>query len=183
VTLRTYLEVANTGNYALLGNGTEEQRKKAWQDIIKESGKHSGDMHFDHHFDLVKNYGLLLADYTVIKSALSQLLLKPDQENVDYLRSRGYVIETVPIENYYVSIQNAITKSSNLISKLNSAFKDLTKGNEEEKDSAPANIGQLVASLNFALGGNYGTVGMLLSEYNEYKKIVKAKQRKSNGRD
>lgn len=183
IKLREYIKIVNTGDLTLLGTGASSAEiNEAWEKIVQESGKHTGDQHFDSYFELIQMYGSLLSDYTTIKATLSQLAIQPTKENVDYLKTRGYVVQTGSIAEFETSLVDCITKSSNLVNKINAAYNELVRDDEKGKDEPSANLGQLIAGMNFALGSNYIGTEVLLSEYNEYKKIVKAKQRNQNGR-
>lgn len=179
IKLRTFVTIANTGNLSLLGNGTLEDLTQAWEEIIKRNGKATNNMAYDSHLNLLKNYARLLSEFNTVKATLSSMLIKPNVDDLQFLSIKGYAIDASSVEAYVSTMNSAINKSSNIGSKLANAYNQLMveKGDGNEQS---ATVGQLVASLNVALEGKYADINILLSEYNEYKKLIK---RKDGGRN
>jgi hypothetical protein len=186
ITLRLYLEIAEGGDYKKLikkGKYSSDECYAKWEDIIKQNGKHTNDFSYINYFQTVQQYANLIAEYNLVKALLFKVLItdyKNVIEDVAMLVSKGYNIDKSSQEKYNESIENAFKKSNNLVTKILAKQNELNQyaGNKETK----ATIGSMVANLNTAIGFKAADYSILLSEYNEYRKIINKKNGLGNNK-
>lgn len=187
ILLKTYLSIASTGNYTLLivsGNPTPEELAAKWEEIIKENSKQSGNQAYDAYFQLIKSYSLLVASYIVVRASLMHIAMITDIEVIYDLRKRGYKIDLSAGETAYAnSIEAALRKVEGLITRAKMKEKEIQRLYPvSDVPVKSASFDELMVTLNTGLGIIIPD-DVTLSRYNEYRKILKAKQKvkTSNG--
>lgn len=191
ITLKMFIDIANTGNVSQLcvrGKASQVELAKHWEEIVKLNLDHAEDSTYDMHLENLQQLGNFMSLHTRVKAMLMVLHYQIDDEYIEELKQLGYKIEVskTPEQNgrkaYAESLHNAMRKSENLVSKLTSKYKEILSLTKEVEESK-VTLGALLAQLSFALGANGIVVpleeNILLSQFNEYKKLVK--QIKSNG--
>lgn len=185
ITLAKYLEVAASGNLGLLvvkGKFGNKELVAAWEAIVKRNADANEDSNYDLYLDNLKAYGEFVAEFNLVKAMLTQLCFEVDDDRIADLSELGYKIrktkyvdgkEVESATAYQESIQAAQRKSENLITKINSKFKELQLASKASSVEAPT-LGALLAQVSFGLGFNL-PVDVTLSQFNEYKKLVKQK--------
>lgn len=174
------MEIAATGRMDRLvisGKATADECLQAWEEIIRLNSRALGDYQYDSYFQLLKGYALLIAEYTIVKSSFISLALEIEWERIVEVRKRGYVVDTSNNEMYCKSIVAGLRRVDNLITKAT------MKRNELEKEFGgngklvqPVTYQAVLASLNVSLGFCVNE-NLTLSAFNEYKKIIKEKNR------
>lgn len=190
ILLRLYVEVARNGEFKRLikaGRATNEQCLAAWEEIVKRQEKETGSHHYTAFLQLIKGYAAHLSDHTLIRACLIHLMIAPiDWEVLQTLRSKGYNIDTSTQEKKIESIQAGLRRCENLVTKATMKKKELERMFESKgKGNEQGGFEQILANLNFALGFNVDE-SITLARYNEYQKILKAKQKateEANGRN
>lgn len=172
------MEIAQTGNTDLLvisGNPTDKEIQDNWEAILKRNSNQNG-FNVDDHFDNVKTYGILLADYELVKLSLFQLMIVVDEDAILFLKSKGYRIDQSTATSYNQSINAALQKCKNIITKLKTRYNQIQqtiKDNQAAQgDKAQTSIEEILANLSAAIGFSIG-VDITLARYNEYRKILK----------
>lgn len=174
IRLSTYLYIAKTNDLKLLikkGIFTASQLSTAWEKLVEQNSKNTGNNSHSIYFNQIQGYYKLLNKHYRIKTALMSLAIKVDYDMVAYLNKEGYSIKISNQYEYEKSITNSLNKSKNLITKLESkkAEIDRLKGKGDGKSST---LGEILSDLSYHLGYQVDK-NLTLSEYNEYKKIIK----------
>lgn len=178
IPLQVYFDVAHTGNILLLqknGKPDEKLCEETWHEILKQNAKENGSLKYEKVFKSTRQHWLMVADYITVKSALTSLMIKQDNELIKELHQRGYHIRKDTIDDYAVSLEAASRKSDNLVTKI------ISKQNEIELltggDAKPGNdtVTQMLVDINCELGFVVPS-NILLIEYNAYKRYIKTKK-------
>ncbi len=190
ILLKKYIEIANTGNLELLvvsGKASQEELSERWELIIAENGKVSNDNQYNIYQSLMYDYGLLIAQQTVVATCLEILTWKVDFEVIEEVRSRGYKIDTTQL-GYAKSLSSAKSKCRNLITKAESKRKDINrqfgKDDEESKKNARQySYDEIIGFLELALDRTIMDAETLtLAKYNVLKKGAQDRHKQKNGR-
>lgn len=187
IKLSTYLDITNTGNFQLLclsGQADPEECFIAWEAILKRNGEVNGDFTYSQFFNKVSTYSKLLNDYQIIKAMLLRLHFVIDENYISYLRSKGYKIDVESKEDtnrkYLNSLTVALRKCENILTKLTMRHNELiSEGKNAGKK--PVLLEELIANISVGIGYEIKE-DITLARYNEYKKIIVAKN-KQHGRN
>lgn len=177
ILLRTFITITQTGEYSRLvifGSATIERLAEAWESIVRANSKENGDRNYDSYFQLFKSYTQLVASYTVIKASLLNLCYVIDYELVSDLRKRGYKIDLANSISFARSIEAALCKVSNLVTKAVMKKKEMESMVLTTSQVRAPGFEEIMANLNTGLGFEVKD-DLTLSRYNEYKKILKSK--------
>lgn len=173
------MEIADSGNISLVAKTKARPEKcaEAWEEIVRRNAEENGSYEYQNYLDNLKEYYRLIAEHTLVKASLLKLTYKVDPQLAKYLTSRGYVIrlgkqKAADSEAYANSIQAALRKSDNLVTKIRMKQKEMTnttnlKGQSKTFESI---MGNLIAMLGFEVSAD-----ITLARYNEYKKFIKQK--------
>jgi uncharacterized protein with NRDE domain len=177
IKLRTYIEIANTGNLNTLivrGKFSQSELIRAWEEIVKKNAEANQDANYDLYLDALKAYGAHMEEYNMVKAMLLCLKYFVDDEYIKALRELGYKIDTSGRQAYASSIIAAERRSDNLVTKIKTKYKELEKMTRRDVASEETTVGALVAQVSFGLGFNLAEdIG--LAQFNEYKKLLKEK--------
>jgi hypothetical protein len=183
-----YLKVLETGDYMLLAiadDCTLDECFEQWEEIVKRTGDATGEGGYRSYFEKLKSYAKLVNDFNQIKINLTVLYFQIDIDCLVYLRKKGYKINTSSNEKYLQSLNDAMHRSDNIISKILSKHKEIQKAVGERKGSnKQMGFEEMMAHLKMNLEMQVSD-DVTLARYNEYYKIIKAKQAKqkqTNGR-
>lgn len=173
------MDISTTGNVRLLirtGRATDEDCTKQLEEIIRINTKFHGRNDYDSMLKEYKAYNRLLRDYNGIKSHLIILCYRIDWESIKYVRSKGYKINTQNSKTYEQSLEAAMHRSNNIITKLTMKKNELLKMVEESKQAAnhKETFESLMAGLAFNLGYSVPD-DITLARYNEYLKLIEKK--------
>lgn len=177
--LQDFIDISSTGEYAkliLAGQPDEAALSKAWEAIVEENGKQNGDRSYDAYFQLLKSYTLLVASYTVVKASLMQLSISIEYDVIIDLRKRGYVIDTTNTATIARSINAALSRVSNLITKATMKQKQMADIVASTERTKRVGFEEIIANLNVGLGFVVQD-NVTLARYNEYKKILKERNK------
>lgn len=152
------------------GSASADQAFDAWETIIRRNSRLNGTSEFDSYLNDLKGYAQYLADFNTIKSMLHVLLFEIDDGYIDYLKSRGYYINTSGARAYEESLYRCIQQSENIKSKIKSKLKALEKRSAEA--GPPTSFEEIMASLCAALGFHVPD-DLKLARYNQYLKLLK----------
>lgn len=183
------MEIAKSGNVSLLNstNNLEE-----WEEIVRLNCINNDIHDYVNYLNALRSLSLLVNQYIAVKAHLSKLSIpvftggKIDIGSVEYLRSKGYEINMETKETYIISIQNALKKRENLMTRINMKRKEIEKLSTQHGKTVGDDKGveQLLATLSFQLGFSVSD-DITLARFNEYTKIVKvqAEHAKNHGRN
>ena len=173
------MDVSATGNVRLLirsGNPTAAMCANQWENVVKANSISQGKQEYTVLLREYKAYNRLLRDYNGIKAHLTILCYSIQWESIQYVRSKGYKIDTTNSKTFAESLAVALNKSNNIISKLITKQNELVRMIDENKKAAEhkETFETLMAALSFNLG--YAVADdITLSRYNEYLKIIEKK--------
>lgn len=152
----------------------------AWEEILKRNGEANNDYSYKQFFTKSAEYAKLLSDYQLIKAILIKLHFVIDDAHISFLGSKGYKIDTSTGSKYANSLSSALRKCENLLTKIIMRQNEISN-QLNEKEQKPVTLEQLLAHVSAGLGYEVKD-DITLSRYNEYKKILEAKN-KQNGRN
>lgn len=178
IPLKIYLAIIKTGDFTKLvkeGECDSGQYLEAWERIVKKQAKETGSNQYNSLLQLLKGYALIVNDHTLIRACLVLLTIgKPNEEYIAILKSKGYNID---VNNYRASLEASFRKCENLVTKAVMKKKELERMFEgKESEGETKGFEEVLANLNFALGFTVEDT-ITLARYNEYQKILKAKQK------
>jgi len=157
------------------GKATLDECFECWEDIIQKSSDATGDGGYKSYFQNLRNYARLVRDFNLIKINITILYFEIDKDCIAYLASKGYVINTSTASGYLESLNNAMTRSNNIVSRMVSAYKLLEKATAKPKGSNKRpSFEQAMAHLTVALEMQVSD-DITLARYNEYQKIIDKK--------
>ncbi len=178
ITLRDFIAISSLGDYQRLvvnGQPSSEEVTNAWIAIVRQNAEANGDRSYDSYFQLLKSYTLLVAQYTIVKAELMQLSVVIDYDLVLDLRKRGYKISLNSTAELAKSIEAALKKVSNLVTKATMKQKEMEAMMANQPKSGKVGFEQLMANISTGLGFVVQD-DITLARYNEYKRILKDKQ-------
>ena len=185
IPLTLYLEIAQTGNTDLLvisGTPTEKEIQSAWDEITRLNSNSTG--RTNHQLDNIKDYVRLLSKYQASQASILQLHLCVDDEALLYLASNGYRIDTSSNTAYRESLKSAQRKVANVLTKIESKYKEIMAAVAQADPDAPVQSGieTILAAVSASLGFNVEST-VTLARFNEYNKIIKKRIEASKQKD
>jgi len=160
------------------GKASEVECLEAWENLVRKQEKEIGTNQFGTFISLLKGYASLLNDHTVIRACLIHLMFAPvDWEVIQTLSKKGYEINTTDRQTVVDSCQAALQKCENLVTKATMKQKELHRMFQGKEDRGHAqSFESIMAALNFSWP-NQVSNDITLKTYNEYQKILKARQK------
>lgn len=176
ISLKLFISIAETANYLLLsidGSSDINDCFDQWEKIVQQNSKVNGNAEYRSYYDNLYHYNKLLKDFNAIKATITILYFEVDNDLISYLDSKGYKISTHTSLAYVESLNAAMNKSNQLITKIEMRSKAILKANEQSKGSnQQLTFETLMANLTIALGFNIDD-SITLARYNDYNKIIK----------
>ncbi len=181
IKLKMFIDIANTRDYKkvlIKGFATLEQCEMAFEKIVEQNATANQDNTYRRYSQSLISYNKLLSELNVVKAYLIQLLFQVDTDVIRWLKGKNYIISTANSKEYELTIYANLRKSENLVTRLQMKVKEITNMLESHTSdqTSPTTIGSLIASvsaeLGFALDEN-----LTLAEFNEYKRIIKSRNR------
>jgi hypothetical protein len=174
ITLRLYLDVASSGDYRKLAVGfgvTDKECYNAWEEIVRRNNEANQSQEFNTYFESTQSYAKLIADYNIIKASLLYLSFTPDSEIIKYLAERGYNIDTSSSIKYMETLELAMHKSNNIVTKLKMKENELAMMGEKSSGQG-VGFEEIMANISFLVGFPVPE-DITLARYNEFRKIIK----------
>jgi hypothetical protein len=166
---------------AVAGRPTDEQCFTAWEELLKKNSKATGNLSYLNYFNLVKSYALLIAKYNLVRACLLKLACVVDATTITLVTTQGYKIDVSSTKAYALSLDRAMRASGNLTTKITTKQKQMDAFHGSDDNAV--SIGKIVANTNAALKYRAIDIDVLLSEYNEYSKLIKRMQHGERGRN
>lgn len=173
------MEISKTANYSKLvvkGMASENVCAIQWEEIVRTNDIENNSNGYSNYFDAYQSYGLLCAEYNIVKACLNKLMLNKNNIKVILeLGGMGYAIDNSSEENFNLTFDKVNAQSNNLTTKIKTKLATLelyTKGGKAA--SAASLIAQVSAGMSFKIPND-----ILLAEFNEYKKIIKSRSKKA----
>ena len=189
ILLKTYFEIAKSGDLTKLiktGSSDDESCIEVWESIIKKQQQVSGSNQYNAILTLNKAYLIHWNNHTMIRACLILVginHLYVDWEYIKLLKDNGYNIDTSTPERILETVKEGLHKCEVLVTKATSKRKELEKLMKQgESDSNEMGFEQILANLNFNWP-NPVSEDIKLCTYNEYQKILIAKNKPVNGRN
>lgn len=185
ITLKLYLDIANTGNLSLLAKKRVfipiRTLVTLWEGIVKRNAEENNNLTYDYYHTLEENYCLLLVDYVSIKATISKLVIRYDEDDYNFLIEKGYRLPKFSTGLEFAEVlERASKKCEDLITKIKMNRLELGKL-EIEGDAQPKTLQRLLSMVDVDLPFELRE-DITLAKYNEYKKRVKErKPRQPNG--
>lgn len=176
ILLKTYFDIAETGNFNLLvikGKPSIELLLDCWEEIVRRNDKDVGSNKYERTFKMHKAIAKMYFNYLYIRTLLLKLYLEFDATLIEELKKEGYVINK---SNYYESIVAALNKTNHVITKLTSKRNELKEIKSNDAKQTKITFNRMIAELSVRLAPTVIHQDITLSLYNEYIKIAKAKK-------
>jgi len=179
ITLKLFVEVINSGEFERIARSKVYDAEKClecWEQILVMNSRQEGTNRLGITFDSFKAYIRYSAVFVMVNAMLTKLQFIVDKDVVEELAGLGYNIKMTK-EGYAPSIQTAFNKLRNINSKIASKqieLEALIKGGDGEIKSG-LDFGGMIAEVSTALGFQISK-DVLLSEYNSYVKLIRAKK-------
>lgn len=192
--LKVYLEIVKSGDYSRLiksGEAADVQCYQAWEMILKRNAKELGSFEFDTYVNMALSYAQLLSEFNIVKAILVRLAIRftvtgpkqytVDDQDLELLRKKGYKLDLSSELNYSVSLNAALQRSNNLVTKITMKQNELLRFSAaSESDREVMGFEEVMADLDFHLGFA-SSREITLAGYNRLLKRLKERARKSNG--
>ncbi len=189
ITLKMFIHVVNNGDFKVLARSRFydiDRCLKVWQGIMEDNAKVNGSNRMGVTADSLGSYVRYSATYVAINAMLTILQYEVNEKYIKRLTKEGYKIHMwdggmSQQENnsaYADSIKAAFSRLRNVTSKIESKKKEIalltaeSSGSENKK----LDFGEMLAAVSSRLGFQLNA-GVLLSEYNGYIKVIKAKKK------
>lgn len=179
ISLKLFIEIAQTGNFNLLlrsGNASAEQCLEQWEELVKRNSIEAGSHEYTHYFNLIKAYALLIAKQISVRATLLKLSVTTEWDDIVYIRSCGYNIDTTSTLSYWATLESSLRKSEDLLNKIKMKqfeLEQIVKGRQKESGKIQGfeeTIANLITSLGFSINDD-----ITLARFNEYRKLIKKK--------
>lgn len=172
------MEIVKSGNIALIAKTPcdIEDCLIAWENVLEKNSRVTGSFSYQTNLDSLKSYSLFLDEYITVKAILIKLQYVVDEDDINWLAERGYIIDTAGFKNYLNSLYIVSKKSDNLVTKLKSKQKELLKQVKESNENDNTSFQQVIANLSAKLQFSIPET-ITLPAYNEYVRIIKLKEK------
>jgi hypothetical protein len=145
-----------------------------YEEIIKENSKRNNSFDYQHYFGLQRKLYTHINDYYTIKAALLKLTIDVDREIIDFLKTKGFKISLKSQEEYEKTVHASFRRIEGHRTRANIIKSDIDKL-QKGKEASPL-YEEILAILSYQLGYTVDK-NITLAQYNEYRKIIKHKQR------
>lgn len=170
IPLKVYIEIANTKNLSLIGEGNVTE---VWEEIVRKNSEANQDTTYENYVYNYKQYNRFYREYLILKAAIVVLIAKVDKDLIEYLGKMGHTIDTSSEERYDESLIALGKKADNLTSKIKTKANEIVMMDEEKKGQGFEEVmAVLCSSMGFHVPDD-----ITLARYNEYKKILKARKK------
>jgi hypothetical protein len=180
ISLKLYFEIAKSGDLKRLiksGNPSLKECRQAWAEIVENNSKSNGQVsQVEIYKDLLEGYNSTLAELVRVRANICILYFETDDERINWLREKGYNLDTSSKSKFIESINSAMNKTNNLITRLHmreNQIKDVVSGFGSE----PATLEDLIAKSNTHLGFTGCDMNMTLAQFNAYQRVIALKNR------
>lgn len=126
----------------------------------------------------------MMEEFISIRSKIIKLHFKIDTEIIKSLKRKGYNINTSSRSLYEESLDNALSRSEGIITRISLKLREMEKDSKKsETEDRDFGFEEIIAQLNVGLGFNVDD-SLTLARFNEYKKIISKRNanKKSHGR-
>ena len=183
IPLRLYLRIASTGKLGLLAKKRTyiptETLVGLWEALVNKNGHGGTKSTLDYYRSLEESYGLMLSDYTALKATLTKLMIRYNEDDAAFMASKR--CKLAPFKNsqqYHESLSLANKKIENIATHMRMNRKELAKFKNENAAVDLPTFEQLIANLSIHLPFEIKD-DITLIRYNEYKKLIQDKHKKS----
>jgi hypothetical protein len=168
------MHVINTADVTKLcyfGECSNDECIERWEDIVQKNYEINGGFDYINYKDSLQSYARLIADYNIVRCLLLKLIFVVDNDYIEQLKQRGYVIDTTNSLKYVESINSCVTRSENIVTRMKMKANELSHliG---DSDSKVLTFEEVIASLNVSLGFEVDD-NITLVRFNEYNKMMK----------
>jgi len=183
------MHITKTGDVSLLNDGLGVE---GWEEIIRRNCL-ANDVHsYQIYLEALRSHALVVNRYIADRAHINNLMLpifgygKIDLGSLEYLRNKGYAIDTSSKEKYIESLKGALSKRENLMTRINMKRKEIENLSLQAAGSKGTERGleQLLASLSFQVGFSIPE-DVTLARFNEYGRVLREQQaqQKRHGRN
>jgi hypothetical protein len=179
ILLRHFFDVSKSGDYqSLIKSGEANQGEciEAWEKIVQKNNYHGGNNQYDNYLHLIKQFNMAMKELNAVVSTILCLCFVVDDEQIKFLRKKGYKINTSGATAYDNSLGVALHESGKIRSKIKMKFNQLNNFNqkaiEQRESQGDVSVDDLISSLSFEVGFQLPDT-ITLAQYNAYAKRVK----------
>ncbi|HTJ53726.1 MAG TPA: hypothetical protein VL443_29930 [Cyclobacteriaceae bacterium] len=177
-----------------IGEADEKTCAEEWEKLVRKNYETNGGFDYFNYVDLSKSYANILAESNIVKASILKLIalnlevgicfVEPDEifivdnDLIDDLRNRGYKIDTTNKIKYRQSIEAALKKAENFVTRLKMKANEINEMMKDKGEAKRASFEEIMANLSFILGFPVPD-DITLCRFNEYKKIIDQKNKQS----
>ncbi len=161
------------------GKANDKVLFEKWEELVRENYKLNGGFDYLNYCDVIEGYNHLIADYNVVKCTLIELMFFVDDNYIKELREKGYNIDTTDSLAYVKSINSAMHRSDNLITRMKMKANEI-EGMIPKEGKKAATFEEIMAGLTVCLEFDLPE-DLKLARFNEYKKIINERNQKHVG--
>ena len=168
------MHIAKTGDVNLIRGGAE-----VWEEIVRLNCIANEVHEYQNYINALRSHALLVNQYINDKAHIMKLVYTDSivsVGSVEYLRNKGYTIDTTSNEKYAESLTAALKKRENLMTRINMKRKELERITLQKKSGeAERSLEQLLAMVSVQVGFQL-EADITLARFNEYARIIKVRQ-------
>jgi hypothetical protein len=175
------MKVSTAGDYKSLiksGNATELECLEAWEAIVQKNNYHSGSNQYNNYLNLIKQYNMAMQELNGVVSTILCLCFVVDKDQIEYLKAKGYKIDTSTGSAYEKSLADALHRSGQIRTKIKVKLNQINNFNqrvmEQRESQSEQTVDDLISSLSMEVGFQIPDT-VTLAQYNAYAKRVKKK--------
>ena len=171
------MEVSKAGNFKSLikeGNATESECLDAWEKIVQKNNYHSGSNKYNNYLRMIQQYNLAMRELNAVTSTILCLCFAVDDEQIKFLISKGYKIDTSSGSAYEKSLAIALHESGKIRTKIKMKLNEINNFNQKAIESREQNdisIDEMLSALSMEVGFQLPDT-ITLAQYNAYAKRV-----------
>jgi hypothetical protein len=171
------MQIAKSGDTSLLNAGANAM--EVWEEIVRKNCIANGVHEYTNYISALRSHALLVNDYISIKAHLIKLSYVVDEQSIEYLKAKGYVVDKSSTEAYTTSLVSALKKRENLMTRINMKKKELERiALQHKSGDGDRGIEEILATVSFQIGFSLSD-DITLARFNEYVKIIKVQQTES----
>jgi hypothetical protein len=160
------------------GSATDDECSEAWEKIVQKNNYHSGNNKYNNYLNLVRQLNLSIKELNAVVSTILCLCFVVDDDQIKFLKSKGYKIDTSSASAYERSLAVALHESGNIRTKIKirqAQIKNFNQKAIENKEQNEMTFDEMLSALSMEVGFQLPDT-ITLAQYNAYAKRVIKKQ-------
>lgn len=179
LTISAFIYIITSNDLSPLGGGISK-REYAWQLIWAEYTELTGDKKSNHLLSLMKEFYVSQHKIAIIQTIVDAICERHDDGLTAQLRVLGFrfKFDISQPEQYRKDLERTVTQSKSLIVRLNNAYNELQKLNNDNSKATPSDFDLIMAELSkfqgYRIDPNICTVSEYCAILNSFRRQQKA---------